>query len=131
MITSELAKLVDTIHHEKNIPRDTVVEIVESAVEAAARRVFGMNRDIEAKYDDDAGEVDIYEYKTVVEAVEDAEKEIPLEEAAEIDPEVLVGDSLGFRLDVPADSLGRIAAQTAKQVIIQKIRDAERELTFN
>ncbi len=131
MITSDLAKLVDAIHHEKNIPRDTVVEIVESAVEAAARRVFGMNRDIEAQYDEDAGEVDIYEYRVVVEAIEDDEKEILLEDAREHDPEVLVGDSLGFRLEVQADELGRIAAQTAKQVIIQKLRDAERELTFN
>ena len=131
MITSELARLVDAIHTEKNIPRDAVVEIVESAIEAAARRVFGMARDIDAQYDEEAGEVDIYEYKIVVEDVESEDEEICLEDAREHDPEVLVGDHLGFRLDVEVGELGRIAAQTAKQVIIQKIRDAERELTFN
>ena len=131
MITSELARLVDAIHHEKNIPRDAVIEIVESAIEAAARKVFGMNRDVEAQYDEDAGEVDIYEYKVVVDELDEDEGEILLEEAREHDPEVMVGDSLGFRLDIEVGELGRIAAQTAKQVIIQKIRDAERELTFN
>jgi N utilization substance protein A len=131
MITSELARLVDAIHREKNIPRDAVIEIVESAIEAAARRTFGQTRDIEAQYDDDAGEVDIYEYKVVVEDIEDSDAEIGLEDARQLDPEVLVGDSLGFKLDVNVGELGRIAAQTAKQVIIQKLRDAERELTFN
>ncbi len=131
MITSELARLVDALHHEKNIPRDQVVEIVESAIEAAARRVFGPNKDLEVQYDDDAGEVDIYEYRTVVETIEDEDSEILLDAAREHDPEVLIGDSLGFRLDIEVGALGRIAAQTAKQVIIQKLRDAERELTFN
>jgi N utilization substance protein A len=131
MITSELARLVDAIHKEKNIPRDVVIEIVESAIEAAARKTFGPNRDVEAQYDPDAGEVDIYEYRVVVDEVEDTDNEIALEDARNHDPDVLVGDSLGFRLDVEVGELGRIAAQTAKQVIIQKIRDAERELTFN
>ncbi len=132
MITSELARLVDSIVREKNIPRDVVIEIVESAIEAAARKTFGVNRDIEARYDEDAGEIDIYEYKVVVEETEDdVEGEIAIEEARDHDSEVLVGDALGFRLDVEVGELGRIAAQTAKQVIIQKIRDAERELTFN
>lgn len=131
MITSELARLVDTIHKEKAIPRDVVIEIVESAVEAAAKRVFGLNRDIEAQYDEDSGEVDIFEYKVVVEEIEDMDTEIELEAAREHDEGVLVGDSLGFRLQLDVPALGRIAAQTAKQVIIQKLRDAERELTFN
>jgi N utilization substance protein A len=131
MIASELARLVDAIHKEKNIPRDVVIEIVESAIEAAARKTFGPTRDVEAQYDPDAGEVDIYEYRVVVEEVEDEDAEISLEAARDHDPDVLVGDSLGFRVDVEVGELGRIAAQTAKQVIIQKIRDAERELTFN
>ena len=130
MITSELARMVDTLHAEKNIPRDTVIEIVESAIVAAARKAFG-EREIEAQYDPDSGDVDIYEYKTVVEEVEDEDLEISLEDAREHDPEVMIGDSLGFRMNVSVGDLGRIAAQTAKQVIIQKIRDAERELVFD
>lgn len=131
MIFSDLAQKVDAICREKNIPRDTIIEIVESAIEAAARKVFGVNAELEAQYDDDAGEVSIYGYRTVVETIENPDTEITLEEAQLDDPEVLVGDQLGFELDIEAEDLGRIAAQTAKQVIIQKIRDAERELTFS
>jgi N utilization substance protein A len=130
MITSELARMVDTLHAEKNIPRDTVIEIVESAIVAAARKALG-EKEIEAQYDPDSGDVDIYEYRTVVEEVEDEDLEIAIEDAQEHDPEVMIGDSLGFKVNVSVGDLGRIAAQTAKQVIIQKIRDAERELTFD
>ena len=129
MITSEIDRMVDAVTAEKNIPRDVVIEIIESAVEAAARRVFG-ERDIEAQYDEDAGEVDIYEYRVVVDEIEDPATEIDLEAAREHDPEVIVGDSLGFRIDIEAGQMGRIAAMTAKQVIMQKLRDAERERTF-
>ena len=94
---------------------------------AAARKRYGMVRDIEAQYNEELGEVELFEFHTVVEEIEDEELEISMEEAMELD--LNDGDSLGIKMD--ADDLGRIAAQTAKQVIIQKIRDAERELTFN
>jgi len=128
---SELARLVDTLQREKSIPRDVVIEILESAMEAAGRKKFGMTRDIEAQYNDELGEVELFEFRTVVEAeeLEDDDLEITEADAADLDPECIVGDSLGIKMDVVG--LGRIAAQTAKQVIIQKIRDAERELTFN
>lgn len=129
MMISELERLVETITREKNIPRDVVVEILESAMEAAARKRYGMVKDIEAQFNEELGEVDLFQFLTVVEEVEDEQLEITLEEARELDPDCEVGDSLGIRMDVK--DLGRIAAQTAKQVIIQKIRDAERELTFN
>jgi N utilization substance protein A len=129
MITSDLERLVDTIHREKNIPRDVVIEILESAMEAAARKRYGMTRDIEASYNEELGEVELIWYRTVVDEIEDEDLEILLHEAQEEDPEFEIGDSFGFIMDI--DELGRIAAQTAKQVIIQKIRDAERELTFN
>lgn len=129
MMISELEKLVDTITKEKNIPRDVVVEILESAMEAAARRKYGMVMDIEAQYNEELGEVELFKFMTVVEEVEDEDLEITLEEARDLDPECQVGDSLGIKMQI--DDLGRIAAQTAKQVIIQKIRDAERELVFN
>lgn len=129
MITSDLERLVDAITREKNIPRDVVIEILESAIVAAARRKYGMTRDIEAMYNEDAGEVELFEYHTVVEEIEDEDIEIEFEEARELDPECEIGDSLGILMEI--DDLGRIAAQTAKQVIIQKMRDAERELVFN
>jgi N utilization substance protein A len=129
MIISDLERLVDGITRKKNIPRDVVIEILESAMVAAARKRYGMVRDIEAQYNEELGEVELFEFHTVVEEIEDEELEISMEEAMELDPECEMGDSLGIKMDV--DDLGRIAAQTAKQVIIQKIRDAERELTFN
>jgi N utilization substance protein A len=129
MITSELERLVEAITREKNIPRDAVIEILEGAMVAAGRKRLGDERDIEAQFNDELGEVELYEFKTVVEEVEDEDREILFEEARQEDPECQVGDSLGFKINI--DELGRIAAQTAKQVIIQKIRDAERELTFN
>ena len=126
---SDLARLVDTVHREKNIPREVLIEVLENAMEAAARKRFGMDRDIEAQYNADLGEVELFEFRTVVEEVEDDETQILLPAALEADPEAEMGDSLGMK--VATENLGRIAAQTAKQVIIQKIRDAEREMTFN
>ena len=126
---SDLARLIDAVHREKNIPRDSLIEVLEMAMVAAARKRYGLERDIEAQFSEDLGEVELFEFRAVVDEVEDDELEIDLQSARASDPECEVGDSLGIKLGV--DDLGRIAAQTAKQVIIQKIRDAEREMTFN
>ena len=129
MMISDLERLVDTIISEKNIPRDVVVQILESAMVAAARKKFGDAREIEAEYNQELGEVELFEFRKVAAEITDDDVEMTLEEGRELDPECELGDWLGQKLEV--DALGRIAAQTAKQVIIQKIRDAERELTFN
>jgi len=126
---SDLERLIDAITKEKSIPRDLVIEILESAMEAAARKRYGMSMDIEAQFNEDLGEVELFEFRTVVEEIDAPDTEILAEEAHDLDPECELGDSLGIKMDI--GELGRIAAQTAKQVIIQKIRDAERELTFN
>lgn len=126
---SDLARLIDTVHREKNIPRDALIEVLEQAMVAAARKRYGQNRDIEAQFNEDLGEVELFEFRTVVDEIEDDELEILIEHARIADPDCEVGDSLGIKMLI--EDLGRIAAQTAKQVIIQKIRDAEREMTFN
>lgn len=126
---SELARQIDMLHREKNIPRDAVIEVLESAMVAAARKRFGNERDIEAQFNEELGEVELFEFKTVVEEFNNNDTEILIEEARALDPDCEVGDSLGIKMDV--EGLGRIAAQTAKQVIIQRVRDAEREMTFN
>ena len=126
---SELAKLIDAVYREKNIPRDAVIETVEAAMVAAARKRYGTERDIEAQYNEELGEVELFEWRLVVDDVTDPETEITFNDARQLDEECLLGDSLGMRMDI--EVLGRIAAQTAKQVLIQKIRDAEREVTFN
>ena len=126
---SDLARLVDTVHREKNIPRDILIELLEQAMIAAGRKRFGLERDLEAQFNEDLGEVELFEFRTVVDEVENEETEISIDLARIADPECEMGDSLGIKVGV--EDLGRIAAQTAKQVIIQKIRDAEREMTFN
>ncbi len=126
---SDLARLIDIVHRDKSIPRDTLIEVIEDAMVAAARKRYSQERSFEAQYNEDLGEVELIEFKTVVEDVEDSNEEIALEEARLEDPGCQVGDELGFILRI--EDLGRIAAQTAKQVIIQRIRDAEREMTFN
>jgi N utilization substance protein A len=124
-----LKHTIDQIVKEKAIDRQVVLEALEQAVLSAANKKYRNTRDLEAHYNSEIGEVELFEFVTVVEEVEDSYREIGLEEAQEVDPEVEVGDSLGMKMD--ASGFSRIAAQTAKQVIIQKVREAERETIFN
>jgi N utilization substance protein A len=128
---SELARDLEAVAREKNIPRDSLIEVLEQAMVAAARKKYGMTKDFEAQWNDELGEVELFEFRTVKEPddLEDEDLEIEIDSARKLDPECEIGDSLGIKLDI--EGLGRIAAQTAKQVIIQKIRDAEREMTFS
>lgn len=120
---------IEQIVKEKGIDRQVVLEAMEQAVLTAANKKYRNTRDLEARYNQDTGEVELFEFVTVVDEVQDSYKEIGLDEAREIDPDVEIGDSLGEKLD--ASGFSRIAAQTAKQVIIQKVREAERETIFN
>ncbi len=124
-----LNHIIDQVVKDKGIDRAVLVEALESAVLSAANKKYRNTRDLEAHYNDEMGEVELFEFVTVVDEVTDSYKEISKEEAQEIDPDVEVGDSLGMKMD--ASSFSRIAAQTAKQVIIQKVREAEREGIFN
>jgi len=124
-----LNHIIDQVVKDKGIDRTVLVEALESAVLSAANKKYRNTRDLEAHYNDEMGEVELFEFVTVVGEVEDSYKEIDLEEAREIDPDVEIGDSLGMKMD--ASNFSRIAAQTAKQVIIQKVREAEREGVFN
>ena len=124
-----LKHAIDQLVKEKGIDRRVVLEAMEQAVLTAANKKYRNTRDLEAHYNNESGEVELFEFVTVVEEVEDSYKEIGLDEAHEIDPEAEIGDSLGEKLD--ASGFSRIAAQTAKQVIIQKVRDAERETIYN
>ena len=124
-----LNHIIDQVVKDKGIDRAVLVEALEAAVLSAANKKYRNTRDLEAHYNDEIGEVEVFEFVTVVEEVENSYQEIDLSEAREIDPDVEVGDSLGMKMD--ASSFSRIAAQTAKQVIIQKVREAEREGVFN
>ena len=124
-MVGNLNHIIDQVVKDKGINRDILIDALESAVLSAANKKFRNTRDLEAHFNDEIGEVEVFEFVTVVEEVVDSYKEIDIDEAREVDPDVEVGDSLGMMLE--AGSFSRIAAQTAKQVIIQKVREAERE----
>ncbi len=121
-----LNRMIDQVAKEKGIARDTLLEALEAALVSAARKKYGNRVDLEAQYSEDTGEMEIFLFKDVVEKVEDSTTQIDLKTARrELDPEAEIGDQLGVKME--AETFGRIAAQTAKQVIIQKVKDAERE----
>lgn len=124
-----LNHVIDQVVKDKGVDREVLVEALESAVLSAANKKFRNTRDIEAHYNSDIGEVELFEFVVVVDEVQDSYKEIDIEEAQEIDPDVQCGDSLGMKMD--SSGFSRIAAQTAKQVIVQKVREAEREGIYN
>lgn len=128
-VGSELGRVLEQVGKDKGIDRTILVEALESALLTAAKKKYGLEKDIEAHFNEDLGEIELFQFKTVVEAIENPDLEVTLDEAVKLDPEVTVGDSIGIKLD--SSEFGRIAAQTAKQVIIQKVRDAERDIIYN
>lgn len=126
---SDLNRVIEQVSKEKGMDRGVIVEALESAMLSAAKRTFGQKR-IEAKFNADIGEVELFEIKTVVEQVTNSDTEIDRETARRtIDPDAEIDDELLSKL--PAAAFGRIAAQVAKQSVIQKVREAEREQIYN
>lgn len=126
---SDLKRVIDQVCRDKGINRDLLIKGLEEAVMSAAKKKFGMRREMEAQYNDETGEVELYQFRTVVETVEDEQTEISLAEAQTLDPDAELTDELGSKMENVSE-LGRIAAQSAKQVIIQKMKDAEREVVY-
>jgi len=125
---SNLNSIIDQVGKDKGIDRKVIIEALEQAVLTASRKKYGHQGEIEVQFNEEAGEVELFQFKQVVEQVTDPLTEISLEEARELDNEAQIGDSLGVKLNT---DFGRIGAQTAKQVIIQKVREAERENVYN
>jgi transcription termination/antitermination protein NusA len=125
---SNLNYVIDQVGKDKGIDRKVIIEALEQAVLTASRKKYGHQGEIEVHYNEEVGEIELFQFKQVVEEVVNPSTEISLKEARALDNEVQTGDSLGVKLDT---DFGRIGAQTAKQVIIQKVRDAEREHVYN
>jgi N utilization substance protein A len=125
----DLNYVIEQVGKEKGIPKETLVDALEEAILSASKKKFGSSLDLEARYNPEVGELEVFQFKTVVEEVLEPDQEISLEEARQRDPDCLVGDSIGIKLDT--STLGRIAAQTAKQVIVQKVRNAESDVIYN
>jgi transcription termination/antitermination protein NusA len=126
---SDLKTVITGVSRDKNLSKSVIIDALEQAVIHAARRVHGPNADLEAHYNESLDEIELFQFRTVVEEVQDKDTEIAVEEAGKLDPEAQMGDAIGVKLDKAA--FGRIAAQSAKQIIVQKVRDAERLQIFD
>lgn len=126
---ANLSHIIEQVGKDKGIDKDILIEALESAMLKAAEKRFGANKVIEAHYQEEMGEIELFLFKDVVEDPQNPDTEISLEQARELDPEAALGDSIGVKLD--AKEFGRIDAQTAKQIIIQKVREAERNIVFS
>ncbi|MGC4086421.1 MAG: transcription termination factor NusA [Polyangiaceae bacterium] len=152
--TEGLGSIVEQVAQEKGIDKKILIETMEAAILKAAQAAFGPNRELEARFNSDTGNIDLFQYMTVVEDVDLPEREIAVEQARKHGLDADVGEELGFQvfwhprdaerarqqdkefgsvLDMKQarSAFGRIAAQTAKQVLLQRVRDAERDIIHN
>jgi N utilization substance protein A len=129
MGNTEILQIADAVAREKGIGREQVIEALENAIQVAGRRKYGHEHNIRAEIDRKSGEIRLYRITDVVEVVENEVTQITLEQAKRKDKSLEIGSSIKDPL--PPIDFGRIAAQTAKQVIVQKVRDAERDKQFD
>jgi N utilization substance protein A len=127
--STELLQIADAVAREKGLSKDSVLEAMEQAIQVAGRRKYGHEHDIRAEIDKKSGEIKLYRVRTVVETVENELTEMTLAEAKKLDATLEMGDQMRDLL--PPIDFGRVAAQTAKQVVLQKVRDAERDKQFS
>ena len=128
---SGIYQAVELLSKEKGIPKDIVLDALKDAMVIAARKHYKTNEDLDADFDPKSGEILLYGLRVVVETVTDATKEVTLEEAQRADPALELGGTLRTKKPKPAAELGRIAAQMVKQVLLQKVREAERENVYS
>ncbi len=129
MLGLNLKREIDQIARDKGIDTGEIIAALEEAMKQAARKRHGLEKEIEARYNEELGEIELFEFREVVEVVSDPDSQISLVVAhADYDPEAELGDEIGVKMDT--SGFGRILAQAAKQVIIQRIRDAERDNTY-
>ena len=128
-MSSELFESLELIEEEKGISRDVILDALESALISAYRKHFGAAQDVGVTFDEETGDIRIIARKNVVEEVEDRENEVSVEEAKRINEKYEAGDVAEF--EVTPKSFGRIAAQTARQVVFQRMHEAEREKMVN
>ncbi len=132
MNATELSRVIESVSKDRSIKREIIISALEQAMLMAAQKKYGQHAVLEAHYNTDTGEIDLFLFKRVVESepemLEESE-EIDIGDARKLDPECQLDDEIGVRVETP--DFGRIDAQTAKQVIFQKVRDAEREIIFS
>lgn len=128
-MNKEFIEAIEELEAERGISKEMLFEAIESALVSAYKKNYGTNQNVSVDIDKITGDINVYMSMDVVEEIEDENSQISLEEAQEIDPDYEVGDVVEYMV-TPMD-FGRIAAQTAKQVVVQRIREAERTMVFD
>jgi N utilization substance protein A len=126
----ELVRVIDSVSKDKGVEKEAIISAIEEAVLSAAQKLFRMedkNKELEVHYNQDEGEIELFEFKTVVHDVIDPYLEISLEQAAELDPEAEIGDLIGVKIN---PDFTRIAIQNAKHKILQKLKEAEGKVIY-
>ena len=124
----ELLQIAETVARDKSIEQEIVIKSMEQAIQSVAKRKYGQELDVKAEINRKTGEIELGRVLNVVENIENPSKEISLEDGKKRDSATMLGDY--FIDPLPPIELGRVAAQTAKQVIVQRVRDAERERQY-
>lgn len=128
-MVTDLKRMIDQVSREKGVEREVLIGALEDAVRTAAKKKFGLDHELEVSFNEELGEIEVFEFKEVVENVTNEHIQVSLEEAHRMDQESEIGDSLGVKMD--PDKFGRIAAQSAKQVIMQRLKEAERDVVYD
>ncbi len=123
MFISDIKRVVEQVSRDKGIDREVLIKALEEALRSAARKKYGSKMDIEVQYNEESGEIEVFQFKEVAEVVTEPEIEISLEEGRKLDSECEVGDSLGSKMDT--STFGRIAAQSAKHYKLQLLAGGE------
>ena len=129
MDSKEFLTALELVAKEKGIDKELIFEAIEASLVSACKKHFGTSQNIKVDMNRETGEVKCFTQKTIVETVEDPQLEISLDMARIANPNYVVGDIVD--IEVTPKNFGRISAQTAKQVVVQKFREAEREILFN
>lgn len=129
MIT-ELSRVIDSVGKDKGVDKDKIIQAVEEAVLSAAEKLLkaGKEKEFEVHYNESNGEVELFEFKEVVENIEDPDLEITMQEASELDPDAEIGDLIGVKI---SPEFTRIAIQNAKQKVLQKLKEAEGKVIYD
>lgn len=128
-MSKEMLNALDTLEAEKGVSKKIVIEALEAALISAYKRHYGQSQNVEVDFDENEGDINVYAVKEVTDEVMDSQLEISLKDATAINPAYEVGDRIRF--EVTPKDFGRIAAQTAKQVILQRVREAERSIIYD
>jgi N utilization substance protein A len=124
----ELIHIIEQMSKERGIPKESILDTLESALLSAVRKKYGLTAEINIKIDNESGEIAMTALKTVVAKVADPNEEISVREASKIETGKKAGDTVEAPISI--ENFGRIAAQTAKQVLFQRVREAEKEAIF-